>query len=156
VKKAAQMVVRLLASSMLASAGPPAAAQTVAGEPPGETYTYQPAGRRDPFLMLIERRTEEPRLAPSRRSAGLAGMLVDEISVRGVMVMESPGYLASVIQGTDGKSYIIRPGDAFMDATVKTITLQGLVLLQDVNDPLSPGKQREVQKLLRSAQDAGP
>jgi Tfp pilus assembly protein PilP len=148
------MVVRLLlASAMLVSAGPSVAAQPAAQEPPAETYTYKPEGRRDPFLTLIGR-SAEPRLAPSRRGDGPAGILVNEISVRGVM--ESRGYLVAMIQGPDGKSYIIRPGDAFMDATVKAITLQGLVLMQDVSDPLSPGKQREVQKLLRSAEDAGP
>jgi Tfp pilus assembly protein PilP len=145
----------LIASAMLVFAGLPIAAQPAAQEPSGETYAYNPAGRRDPFLTLVGRSpSPEPRPAPSRRSEGPAGLLVNEISVRGVM--ESRGYLVAMIQGPDGRSYIVRPGDALMDATVKAITLQGLVLVQDVHDPVSPGKQRELQKLLRSAEDARP
>ena len=34
------------------------------------------------------------------------------------------------------------------------MTPQGLVIVQDVNDPLSLVKQREVRKLLRSLEDA--
>ena len=37
-----------------------------------------------------------------------------------------------------------------MDGTVKSITPQGLVVVQQVNDPLSLVKQREIRKLLRS------
>ena len=43
-----------------------------------------------------------------------------------------------------------------MDGAVKAITLQGLVIVQDVNDPLSLEKQREVRKLLKSAEEAKP
>ena len=40
------------------------------------------------------------------------------------------------------------------DGTIKTITPQGLIVIQEVNDPLSLVKQREVRKLLRSLEDA--
>jgi hypothetical protein len=137
---------------MLMLAGSPIGAQSSAQEPPGETYIYKPDGRRDPFLTLVGR-IAEPRPAPSRRGDGPAAMLVSEVSLRGVM--ESGGHLVAMIKGTDGRSYLIRPGDAFMDATVKAITLQGLVLLLDDHDSLPPGARREVLKLLRSAEDSG-
>ena len=41
-----------------------------------------------------------------------------------------------------------------LDGTIKAVTPQGLVIVQDVNDPLSLVKQREVRKLLRSLEDA--
>jgi hypothetical protein len=44
----------------------------------------------------------------------------------------------------------------FMDGTIKAITAQGLVIVQEVNDPLSLVKQREIRKLLRSAEGAKP
>jgi hypothetical protein len=75
--------------------------------------------------------------------------MVNEISIRGVM-QSGKTYLA-MIQGPDGKSHTIRPGDKFLDGAVKAITLQGLVIIQDVNDPLSLEKRREVRKLLKSA-----
>ena len=40
------------------------------------------------------------------------------------------------------------------DGIVKNVTSEGLVFIQDINDPLSVQKQREVRKLLRSLEDA--
>ena len=38
-----------------------------------------------------------------------------------------------------------------MDGTIKAITADGVVFSQDVNDPLSLVKQKEVRKPVRSA-----
>lgn len=48
----------------------------------------------------------------------------------------------------------MHPGDKLLDGTIKAITPQGLVVVQEVNDPLSLVKQREIRKLLRSLEDA--
>ena len=37
-----------------------------------------------------------------------------------------------------------------MDGTIRAITNQAVVLMQEVNDPLSLEKQREVRKSLRA------
>ena len=58
------------------------------------------------------------------------------------------------LQGPDNRTYIVHQGDKLADGTIKTITPQGLVVIQEVNDPLSLVKQREVRKLLRSLEDA--
>jgi hypothetical protein len=58
-----------------------------------------------------------------------------------------------MIQGPDSKTYIVHQGDRLSDGKIKTITPTGLVVVQDVNDPLSLVKQREVRKLLRSLED---
>ena len=68
--------------------------------------------------------------------------------------MQSRGALIAMIQGPDNKTYIVHQGDKLLDGTIKTITPQGLVIVQEVNDPLSLVKQREVRKLLRSLEDA--
>jgi Tfp pilus assembly protein PilP len=78
--------------------------------------------------------------------------LFGEISVRGVM--QSRGSLVAMIQGPDNKTYIVHPGDKLLDGTIKAVTPQGLVVVQEVNDPLSLIKTREVRKLLRSLEDA--
>ncbi len=83
--------------------------------------------------------------------AGLAGLSVDEISVRGVVAGES-GYVAMVM-GPDNKTYLVRPNDKLLDGTVKAVTAQGLVILQEVNDPLSLVKQKEVRKMLRGLEE---
>jgi Tfp pilus assembly protein PilP len=132
-----------------------AAASTVEAaiqQAPTDSYVYQPAGRRDPFLNLLGTGVTPP--VPSKRGEGVAGLMVNEIAVRGVM--QSGAALIAMIQGPDGRHHIIRPGDKFMDGAVKAITLQGLVIVQDVNDPLSLEKRREVRKLLKSAEGAKP
>ena len=55
------------------------------------------------------------------------------------------GFIA-MIQAPDNKTYIVRSGDRLFDGAVKTITQDGVVFSQDVNDPLSLVKQREVPK----------
>ena len=117
--------------------------------PPTDTYAYQPAGRRDPFLSLIGTGSESRQA--SRRGDGPSGMTLAEISVRGIM--QSRGALVAMIQGPDNKTYIVHQGDKLLDGTIKSVTPQGLIVIQEVNDPLSLVKQREVRKLLRSLED---
>jgi Tfp pilus assembly protein PilP len=119
-------------------------------EKPPEPFTYQAAGRRDPFLNLLGT-GPEPRPV-GRRSDGLAGLALGEITVRGVM--QSRDALVAMVAGPDNKTYIVHQGDRLLDGQIKTITHDGLVVLQRVTDPLSTIKQREVQKLLRSLEDA--
>jgi Tfp pilus assembly protein PilP len=114
-----------------------------------DTYVYDPAGRRDPFLNLLGTGLEA---RSAKRGEGPAGMSVAEISVRGVL--QSRGALIAMIQGADTRTYIVHQGDKFIDGTIKTITPQGLIVLQEVNDPLSAVKQREVRKMLRSSEGA--
>jgi Tfp pilus assembly protein PilP len=121
------------------------------GPPVPENYSYQPDGRRDPFLTLLGTGSD-PRASLSRRTEGPAGMTLAEVSVRGIM--ESRGVLVAMIQGPDTKTYIVHQGDKLLDGTIKTITPQGLIVVQQVNDPLSLVKQREIRKLLRSLEDA--
>ncbi|HEY1913820.1 MAG TPA: hypothetical protein VGG73_23035 [Vicinamibacterales bacterium] len=127
----------------------PAAAPAASQPPAAENYTYQPDGRRDPFLSLIGVGGEQR--AMSRKGEGPSGLSVNDVSVRGVM--ESRGALVAMIQGPDNKTYIVRPGDKLLDGTIKTVTTQGLIVIQEVNDPLSLVKQREIRKFLRSVED---
>ena len=121
-----------------------------AEKPASEPFTYQADGRRDPFLNLLGS-GPEPRPV-GRRSDGLAGLALSEITVRGIM--QSRDALVAMIAGPDNKTYIVHPGDRLLDGQIKTITHDGLVVLQRLTDPLSTIKQREVQKLLRSLEDA--
>jgi hypothetical protein len=45
---------------------------------------------------------------------------------------------------------VIRAGDRLMDGTVKAIVQDAVVFSQDVNDPLSLVKQKEIRKNMRS------
>jgi Tfp pilus assembly protein PilP len=131
------------------SAGASSAEQQAATPPPAEPYTYQSDRRRDPFVTLIGTGTE-PQQTPSK-GEGPAGMTIAEIAVRGIM--QSRGTLVAMIAGPDHKTYIVHPGDKLLDGTIKSITPQGMIFSQDINDPLSLVKQREVSKLLHAVED---
>jgi Tfp pilus assembly protein PilP len=136
------------------AATPPAAADPApqglpaAGLPLPENYTYNADGRRDPFTSLIGTGAAADSRTPIRGEGGAASFGVGDISVRGVM--QSRGSLVAMVEGPNKKTYIVHQGDKLLDGVIKTITPQGLVVVQEVNDPLSLVKQREVSKLLRS------
>jgi len=129
---------------------PPASAPAGQSAPPaqgsGAAYSYDPSGRRDPFVSLTARGTELP--PAGGRPAGPAGLLVNEITVKGVLKSAKGGFIA-LVQAPDARTYIVHPGDKVMDGTVKAITTDAVVFSQDVNDPLSLVKQREVRKSIR-------
>ena len=126
---------------------PPAASQPVPEPPPASVggYSYKPDGRRDPFISLLGR-ASDPRSA-ANRPTGLAGFLINEVIVTGI-IKGGAGYVAT-LRGPDNKSYIVRSGERLMDGTVKSISERQVVFSQDVNDPLSLIKQREIPKSVR-------
>lgn len=129
-----------------APAAPAAPAPAPAPAPAkAEPYTYSPEGRRDPFLSLVGVGTDA---RTARKGDGPANMAVADVLVRGVM--QSRGALIAMVEGPDKKTYIVHQGDKFVDGTIKSITTTGLVIVQQVNDPLSLVKQREIVKLLHS------
>jgi Tfp pilus assembly protein PilP len=117
--------------------------------PPAEAYSYESGGRRDPFLNLLGAGGDVK--VSTKRGDGSAALRVTEISVRGVM--QSHGEMIAMVQGPDAKTYVVHQGDKFADGAIKSITAQGLIVVQEVNDPLSLVKQREVRKLLRTLED---
>ena len=115
---------------------------------PPSNYTYAPEGRRDPFVSLINRGSTGQKGAPGVvRAEGPGGILVEEVAVRGIF--QSRGAWVAMIAAPSGRTYSIRPGDRLMNGSVRTINAQAVVLMQEVNDPLSLEKQREVRKYLR-------
>ncbi|MBA3639743.1 MAG: pilus assembly protein PilP [Acidobacteriota bacterium] len=112
-------------------------------------FTYKVEGRRDPFVSLVGRGSD-PR-SSAARVAGLPGMLINEVSLKGIM-KERAGFVA-MLQGPDKKTYVVRAGQRLLDGSVKSITADAVVFAQDVNDPLSLVKQREVRKALRSGEE---
>jgi Tfp pilus assembly protein PilP len=132
------------------AAQPPATPPVeAAAPPPTPAFTYDPAGRRDPFISLVGRGgTPE---TSGARPAGLPGMLIHEVSLKGIM-KERSGFVA-LVQGTDRKTYTVRQGQRLLDGAVKSITADTVIFAQDVNDPLSTVKEKEVRKALRSVEE---
>ena len=127
-------------------AAPTAAAPAPA--PAAEAYTYDPAGRRDPFVSLLSRGIEP---TTGKKLTGLAGLTTGEVMLRGVM--QSRNSYVALLSGPDGKTYSAHVNDRLLDGVIRSVTPQGIVIMQEVNDPLSLVKQREVRKGLRTAED---
>ena len=77
----------------------------------------------------------------------MPGLLVSEVTLKGVFKSKG-GYIA-LVQSPDNRTYIVKAGDKVFDGSVKAISADALVFAQDVNDPLSLVKQREVRKAIR-------
>jgi Tfp pilus assembly protein PilP len=122
----------------------------VAPAGPAAAYRYNPDNRRDPFVSLIGTGGDS-KLPPKPTGEGLAGMRVDEVAVRGVV--QSHERFVATIQGADNRSYVVHQGDKLADGVVKSVAPDGLVLVQDVTDPRSKEKTREVRKPLRAASE---
>jgi len=128
----------------------PAPATTPAAGPQLEPqgYTYDPQGRRDPFVSLLRRGSDIGRSsAGGIRPPGLGGLETSEVTLKGTIASE--GSYVGILQGSDQKTYIVKAGDKLLDGTIRTITPDSMVITQQVTDPLSLEKQREVRKPLR-------
>ena len=130
-----------------APAGQPAA--TVPPPPAQAAYVYQVEGRRDPFVSLLGRGADSK--TGAARATGLPGVLISEVSLKGIL-KDRNGFFA-LVQGPDNKTYQVRSGDKLLDGSVKSVNGEAVIFSQDVNDPLSVVKQREIIKRLRSTEE---
>jgi hypothetical protein len=129
------------------AAKPPAA--VTAPAPAQDGYSYRAEGRRDPFVSLLNRGAD-PRA--TRKAEGLAGLLAADAVLKGIL--QSRGMYLAIVQGpNDKRQLIVRPNDRFADGVVKAITADSMLILQEVNDPLSLTKQREIRKTLRAVEE---
>ena len=78
-------------------------------------------------------------------------MLTSEIKIRGIV--QTRGVWVAMVSGPDNKVYTVRAGDKLADGVIRTVTATSVVILQEVNDPLSLEKQREVRKFLRGGEE---
>lgn len=129
---------------------PPVAAVLQASEPQG--FTYKPEGRRDPFVSLLVRGSALPKMSPGARAVGPGGIAVDELAMKGTLL--SQGTYLAIVQGADNRTYTVRAGDRLLDGSVQAISQNSMLILQQVNDPLAPSRQREVRKTLRQTEEA--
>ena len=156
----------------LALAGPAVAQAPAAGTPPAtpaeaspgatdaprppldvelETggYSYNPQGRRDPFVSL--QKPVEANRGPGSRPPGVKGFLIQEVALKGI-VRDKTGYIA-ILLGTDGKSYFVHVGERLFDGVVTAIDAANITFRQEVTDPLSPVKSRDVKKSLYPSEE---
>jgi hypothetical protein len=119
----------------------------------GKRFTYDPAGRRDPFRSLIEKLDVE-RQGP--RPSGIAGMLISEVDLVGI-VDDPEGDLA-FFSGSDNRGYFLRVGQKLYDGQIIRIDTKGrrVIFRQEVNDPRLIKPFREVVKELNTVEEGNP
>lgn len=129
-------------------------------EPAPGGYTYNPQGRRDPFVSLIKPVTGDT--GPKTRKPGMEGFLIQEVALKGILktpgggegVAEKPGYIA-IFQGPEGnKSYFVNVGQRLFDGQLTAIDSTSVTFHQEVTDPLSPVKTREIRQSLYPSEEA--
>lgn len=120
---------------------------------PPPNYEYSPDGRRDPFISLVNRGDAgvDTGAATAKRAEGVPGMLTAEMTVRGIV--QTRGAWVAMVSGPDGKVFTVRAGDKLADGVIRMVNATTVVILQEVNDPLSLEKQREVRKFLRGGEE---
>lgn len=121
---------------------------------PPANYEYASDGRRDPFVSLVNRGndgTATKGAGPTVRAEGVPGLITSELSVKGIM--QARGAFVAMVSGPDKKVYTVRAGDKLADGVIRAVTSNAVVILQEVHDPLSLEKQREVRKFLRGGEE---
>jgi type IV pilus assembly protein PilP len=116
----------------------------------GEGYTYNPMGRRDPFVSLLK--PVSPDQGPKTRRPGMEGFLIQEVALKGI-VKTPKGFIAMLL-GTDGKSYFVGVSQRLFDGVVTAIDATTVTFRQEVTDPLSTVKSRDVKKTLYPSEEA--
>ena len=149
-------------------AAPPAEAApgaTEATRPPLDVelesggYAYNSQGRRDPFVSL-----QQPVAAdrgPKTRKPGMEGFLIQEVALKGIVrttgggtgLAQRSGFIAMFL-GADGKSYFVSTGQRLYDGVITGVDATSVTFRQEVTDPLSPVKTREVRKSLYASEEA--
>ncbi|GKS60447.1 hypothetical protein YTPLAS18_39740 [Nitrospira sp.] len=113
---------------------------------PVESATYDPSGRRDPFvaiIQLLQQKKEDDANLPPLQRIGLT-----EINLVGV-VWGGAGYTA-MVQTPDGKGYAIRRGTRMgpNNGIVTSITERGLIVVERFTDIYGKKQEREFVRLL--------
>ena len=99
------------------------------------------AGRRDPFVSLVNDRKEGggPALPP-----GKAGLVVATVRVDGTV--KSGDALIAVVSNPERHVYFVRQGDQLYDGTVEKIDLDGVTFQEDSKDAFGKPVVRQVTK----------
>ncbi|MBW8868865.1 MAG: pilus assembly protein PilP [Acidobacteria bacterium] len=110
-------------------------------------YVYASQGRRDPFVSLLRPVSETGR----RKGVGMESFLIQEVALKGI-VKDRTGYVAMLL-GTDGKSYFVKVGQRLFDGVITAIDAATVTFRQEVTDPLSSVRSRDVKKTLYPSEE---
>ena len=109
-----------------------------AQEPP-----YDAKGRRDPFLSPASSAASE---RPSCPGQGLAGQLVQELALRGIV--RSARGTTALLATPQGQTHFATEGARLCDGRVVGIDAGGVLFARLLRDPLAPEKEVELRLVL--------
>jgi hypothetical protein len=123
------------------------------------SYTYNPQGRRDPFVSL--QRPVSAEGSKTVRKPGMEGFLIQEVALKGIVrtaggglgPAKSAGFIALLL-GPDGKSYPVNVGQRLFDGVITGMDAGTVTFRQEITDPLSPVRTRDVKKTLNPSEEA--
>lgn len=123
----------------------------------GQSGGYDAGGRRDPFVSLIVPKISPaaPRAAAavSRPGAGLAGIAVSDVQLKGVI--RSGANFIAILEGPDGRTFMAKRLDRLVNGVVKGIEQDAVVFTERVEDASGAVRQRDVRKALRAVVAGG-
>lgn len=105
---------------------------------------YDPKARRDPFMSPAGAWAGE---RPSCPGQGLAGNLVQEVALRGIVRTEHGR--TALLATVDTRTYFATNGARLCDGRVLRIDADGIVFMRLLKDPLAPEKEVELRLLLQ-------
>jgi len=111
-------------------------------------YTYDPSGRRDPFVNLLVGIKAKGPAAPK------GALTVGDAKVVGI-TQGKEGYTA-IIVGADNKARFMKAGDKLFDGQIIAIEKERVIFRQDFTEenPAAPGlRSKEVEKRLNPVQE---
>lgn len=121
-------------------------------EAPKDGYSYNPQGRRDPFVSLMKPRAGAA--GQGVRPQGMPGLMIQEVTLKGIVKDAVQGYI-SLLLGPDGRTtYFCKVGQRLYDGAITAIDAASVKFRQEVTDPLAPVKTREVIKTLYPSEEA--
>ena len=105
-----------------------------------------------------------PAPSPEPRAPGPARVVLahyQEIALKGIVKTKGGGMgeasrsgFIAMFLGADGKSYFVTTGQRLYDGVITGVDATSVTFRQEVTDPLSPVKTREVRKSLYASEEA--
>lgn len=146
------MLVAQAAPNEAAEGGAQAPAAAVDGTARDRDYAYDPSGRRDPFIPLVQSGGGEERA--DRALPPLQRVGLTEINLIGI-IWGGFGYTA-MVQTPDGKGYAVRRGTRIgpNNGIVSKVTQNSIVVTERYMDIYGKDQEREYVKLLHPSEES--
>ena len=102
--------------------------------------------RRDPFVSSFWRNRPAPQTV---RPRGLAGIDIDQLTLRGLV--RFAGAYVAVMESAEGRSYLLRGGEALYDGSVRSVTAAGVLIVRHDSGATTGATERSVRLTLGTA-----